>query len=130
MGHWIDTGQDWRPKGTHKPMPLTMRRNLPLWQKKNIIRIILSLVTHFGWDLEQFDVKNLLLHGDLEEEVYMEILHGFESHNGKNKCVGWKGLCMASNNLPEVVWKIYSSHDVLGIQTESRLSYAIYKTFP
>ena len=88
MGHWIDTGQDWRPKGTHKPMPLTMRRNLPLLQKKNIIRIILSLVTHFGWDLEQFDVKNLLLHGDLEEEVYMEILHGFESHNGKNKCVG------------------------------------------
>ncbi|RDX98582.1 Copia protein, partial [Mucuna pruriens] len=52
--------------------------------KINTIRVILSLTVHFGWNLQQFDVKNVFLHGDLEE-VYMEILPGFYSHNEKNK---------------------------------------------
>ena len=43
--------------------------------KMNIVRVLLSLATNFGWSLQQFDVKNVFLHGDLEEEVYMEALH-------------------------------------------------------
>ncbi|RDX66854.1 Copia protein, partial [Mucuna pruriens] len=39
----------------------------------NMRRVIISLAAHFGWNLEQFDVKNVFLYGDLEEEVYMEI---------------------------------------------------------
>jgi len=35
------------------------------------------LATKFGWKLQQFDVKNTFLHGDLEEEVFMEIPPGF-----------------------------------------------------
>ncbi|RDX63704.1 hypothetical protein CR513_57826, partial [Mucuna pruriens] len=53
--------------------------------KMNTIRVIISLAAHFGWNLQQFDVKNAFLHGDLEEEVYMEIPPGFYSHNEKNK---------------------------------------------
>ncbi|RDX71963.1 hypothetical protein CR513_48619, partial [Mucuna pruriens] len=53
--------------------------------KMNTIRVIISLVAHFGWNLQQFDVKNAFLHGDLEEEVYMEISPRFYSHNEKNK---------------------------------------------
>ncbi|RDX82107.1 hypothetical protein CR513_37145, partial [Mucuna pruriens] len=41
--------------------------------KMNMVRVIISLAAHFGWNLQQFDVKNVFLHGDLEEEVYMEI---------------------------------------------------------
>ncbi|RDX72447.1 hypothetical protein CR513_48069, partial [Mucuna pruriens] len=41
--------------------------------KMNMVKVIISLATHFGWNLQQFDVKNSFLHGDLEEEVYMEI---------------------------------------------------------
>ncbi|RDY05098.1 hypothetical protein CR513_11093, partial [Mucuna pruriens] len=55
--------------------------------KINTVRVIISLVAHFGWNLQQFDVKNAFLHGDLEEEVYMEIPPGFYSHNEKNKYV-------------------------------------------
>ncbi|RDX63837.1 Copia protein, partial [Mucuna pruriens] len=35
----------------------------------NTIRVIFSLATHFGWNLQQFDVKNVFLHGDLKKEV-------------------------------------------------------------
>lgn len=51
--------------------------------KMNTVRIILSLAAIFGWTLLQFDVKNAFLHGDLEEEIYMEVPPGFESKAGK-----------------------------------------------
>ena len=38
----------------------------------NTIRVILSLAINLDWSLKQFDVKNVFLHGDLLEEVYMD----------------------------------------------------------
>ena len=46
--------------------------------KMNFICILLSCVANLDWKLRQFDVKDAFLHGDLEEEVYMKILLGFE----------------------------------------------------
>ena len=34
--------------------------------KMNIIRIIISLVVNFDWPLNQYDIKNAFLHGDLK----------------------------------------------------------------
>jgi Reverse transcriptase (RNA-dependent DNA polymerase) len=45
--------------------------------KMNNVRTLISCVVNFGWDLYQLDVKNVFLHGDLEEEVHMEILPDF-----------------------------------------------------
>lgn len=35
--------------------------------------MILFLAVDFSWELQQFNVKNAFLYGDLEEEIYMEI---------------------------------------------------------
>ena len=47
--------------------------------KMNIVRVLLSLSANCQWSLQQFDVKNAFLHGDLEEEVYMETPPGFST---------------------------------------------------
>ena len=46
--------------------------------KMSTVRVPLSLVANFGWNPQQFDVKNAFLHGDSEEEIYMAIPPGFE----------------------------------------------------
>jgi len=40
--------------------------------KLNTIRVLLSLAANLDWPLQQLDVKNVFLNGDLEEEVYMD----------------------------------------------------------
>ena len=53
--------------------------------KMNSIRTILSCAANLGWSLQQLDVKNAFLHGDLEEEVYMDVPPGFSSQSTVGK---------------------------------------------
>ncbi|RVW87679.1 Retrovirus-related Pol polyprotein from transposon RE1 [Vitis vinifera] len=53
--------------------------------KLNTIRILLSLAVNQDWCLQQLDIKNAFLNGDLEKEVYMEIPPGFEESMAKNQ---------------------------------------------
>jgi hypothetical protein len=41
--------------------------------KMGTVRTLISCAANFGWSLHQLDMKNAFLHGDLQEEVYMEI---------------------------------------------------------
>ena len=45
--------------------------------KMTFIRLFMSLVATHGWDLHQLDIKNVFLHEDLVEDVYMEQPPGF-----------------------------------------------------
>ena len=53
--------------------------------KLNIVRVLLSSTTNLDWKLQQLNVKNTLLNGELEEEVHMEMSSGFDEikMNGK-----------------------------------------------
>lgn len=42
------------------------------------VRTLLIVAANHSWPLYQIDVNNAFLQGDLDDEVYMEILLGFE----------------------------------------------------
>ena len=50
------------------------------------LRCVLALAAHMDMDLAQIDVKIAFLHGDLQEEIYMQQSEGFEEE-GKDKLV-------------------------------------------
>ena len=48
------------------------------------IRVFLGLAASLNLELEQLDVRTAFLHGDLDEEIYMEQPEGFEVSGKKN----------------------------------------------
>ena len=58
--------------------------------KMTSIRAILGLAAKLDLEVEQLDVKTAFLHGDLEEEIYMEQPEGFEESGKEHLVCGLK----------------------------------------
>ena len=52
--------------------------------KMSSIPVALGLTAHLNLEVEQFDVKTAFLHDDLEEEICMQQLEGFEVKGKEN----------------------------------------------
>jgi ATP-binding cassette subfamily B (MDR/TAP) protein 1 len=81
--------------------------------KLTTIRLVLSIVATKALYLEQLDVKTAFLHGDLEEEIYMQQPKGF-AEKGNEQMVVWFETS-SSTVVQEVRW-VYAKEWVLQMQ--------------
>ena len=70
-------------KGYNQRYNVDYLENFSPVAKLNTVRILLYLSTNHGWSLQQFNIKNVFLHGGLDEEIYMEVPPRFELEKNK-----------------------------------------------
>jgi hypothetical protein len=68
--------------------------------KMSTVRTLISCAVNFRWSLHQLDVKNAFFHGDLEEEVYIEISPGFVNNHTLGKVCKLKKLLYGLKQSP------------------------------
>jgi hypothetical protein len=71
-------------KGYAQTYGLYYRETYSPVAKMTIVRAIIAMVVAKGWSLHQMDVKNVLLHGNLQEEMYMEQPPGYVDQTHPN----------------------------------------------
>jgi hypothetical protein len=74
------------------------------------IRAILALVAHYDMVLEQMDVKTAFLHGDLEEQIYMEQPEGFSQLGQKHLVCKLKKSLYGLKQSPRQWYKRFDSY--------------------
>lgn len=85
MGQLRGTRQDWQLRDILKFKGQITKKPLFRWQKMNVIHILLSLAIKIDWPLQKFNIKNAFLHGNLGEEVYIEMPLGLKENFQENK---------------------------------------------
>jgi histone deacetylase 1/2 len=69
-------------KGFHQRPGLNFSETFSPVIKPITVRLILTLALSYKWDIQQLDVNNAFLNGDLTETVYMKQPPGFETSKG------------------------------------------------
>jgi len=72
-------------KGFTQTAGLDYQETFTLVARLDSLRLLLSLVATFDWEIHQIDIKSAYLNGNLEEEIYMDQPRGFEVKGAENK---------------------------------------------
>ena len=70
-------------KGYAQTYGIDYQETYTLAANMNTVQVLLSWTANQNWPLQQLDVKNAFLNGDLKEDVFMELLSGSDKE-GKN----------------------------------------------
>ena len=73
--------------------------------------MLISLATKFGWKINQFKIKNYLVHGDLVEDIYMEPPTSNKAQEQGKLVEKLKKALYIWNCLEIMVWKIHTNHE-------------------
>ena len=82
--------------------------------KLTTIRILLGIVASEGLFLEQMDVKTALLHGDLDEEIYMRQPEGFQVPGKEDSVCKLKRSLYGLKQAPRQWYKKFDSFMISG----------------
>jgi hypothetical protein len=94
--------------------------------KMNSIRVILYCAANLGWDIRQLDVKNAFLHGDLEEEVYMEIPPGFSCPKAEGKVCKLKKALYGLKQSPRAWFERFAKAMISFGYTQSNADHTLF----
>ena len=64
---------------------ISFEKKFNLIAKMTTKQAVIALAASKGWVLHQMDVKNVFLHGDLQEEVYMDQPPSYEDLDNPNR---------------------------------------------
>ena len=93
------------------------------------VRPFISLATTYNWDLHQLDIKNVFLHGDLQEEVYMEQPPGFVAQGEIRKvCHLRKSLYGLKQSSRAWFGKFNQAIEEFGMHKSKSNHYIFYRT--
>ena len=99
--------------------------------KLSSIRIILGLATNQDLEIEQLDVKTAFLHGDLEEEIYMQQPEGFEDKRKEDLVCKLKKSLYGLKQAPRQWYKKFDSFMVGHGYRRTAADYCVYfKRYP
>ncbi|GAA0162317.1 transmembrane signal receptor [Lithospermum erythrorhizon] len=78
--------------------------------KHTSIRVLLAIVAHQDLELDQLDVKTAFLHGELEEEIYMTQLDGFQEPEKEDYVCRLKKSLYGLKHSPRQWYKKFDSY--------------------
>lgn len=90
--------------------------------KMNTIYVLFSLAVNQGWSLFQLDVKNVFLHGDLKEEVYMKLPPGVKLTSSTRKFCKLKKALYGLKQSPQAWFECFHAAMVHTIMLNVRHS--------
>jgi hypothetical protein len=118
-------------KGFNQKQGIDFDEIFSLVVKMSFNQVIFGLTASLDLELEQMDVKTAFLHGDLEEEIYMVQLEGFEAKGKEHKVCRLKKSLYGLKQAPRQWYKKFNSFMVGQGYTRTNADHCVYvRQFP